>query len=164
MHTLLKIGIIIAIVGLVLVFVLSPLLAYQQANYISSQITKNSHEVVLNPGESTNIYFNGKNNNSMFVLIYNTSSYLPLRVSGLPSNVSESNIENHTYIYYIRPLEGTMQITNNQTTSQNLYYSYGYISALDITLIELASILGLVTIFVGIAVGVIGFIRGRKKT
>ncbi|AWR93562.1 hypothetical protein [Acidianus brierleyi] len=164
MHTLLKIGIIIAIVGLVLVFVLSPLLAYQQANYISSQIIKNSHEVALNPGESTNIYFNGKNNNSMFVLIYNTSSYLPLRVSGLPSNVSESNIENHTYIYYIRPLEGTMQITNNQTTSQNLYYSYGYISALDITLIELASILGLVTIFVGIAVGVIGFIRGRKKT
>jgi len=164
MHALLKIGIIIAIVGLVLVFVLSPLLAYEQANFISSQITKNSHSVILNPGDSENIYFNGKDNNSMFVLIYNTSSYLPLRVSGIPSNMFEYNVENHTYLYYIKPLEGTMQITNNQTTSQNVYYSYGYISALDITLIELASILGLVTIFVGIAIGIIGFIRGRKKT
>jgi hypothetical protein len=164
MHKLLKIGIIIAVVGLVLVFVLSPLLAYQQADFIASQITKNSHTIILNPGDSAYIHFNGKNNNSMFVLIYNTTSYLPLSVSGIPSNMFSTNVENHTYLYYVKPLEGTMQITNNQTTSQKIYYSYGYINDLDITLIELASVLGLVTILVGIAIGAIGFIRGRKKT
>ncbi len=161
MNKLTKIGIVVAVVGLVVIFIVSPLVAYQQTTDIASQLSRNLRSLNVSPGSTISLNYNGKTNDSVFVLVYNTSSLLPLQVAVSPSAKYVESTQNGTFFYYLYPSEGQVSITNNQTKSQMVFYSYGYLAESGLLLIEVTGYLGFALLVAGAAVGVLGFFRGR---
>ncbi|AWR97956.1 hypothetical protein DFR86_10695 [Acidianus sulfidivorans JP7] len=162
MHKLLKIGLIVLIIGAVLYFIVSPVMVGIYAGGIGNEIATNGKTISLEPGRNITINYNGKDNNSMFILVYNTSTHLPLLVKGV-SSTHPAILDNDTYVYYIQPSIGNVEIINNQTSIQKVYYSFGYESLLNITLIDIEGILSLILLIGGIGLSIVGFILGRKK-
>ncbi|ARM76755.1 hypothetical protein [Acidianus manzaensis] len=161
MHKLLKIGLIVLIVGAILYFIVSPVIVSLYAGGIGNEIASNAHTVSLAPTKNITINYDGKDNNSLFILVYNTSSHLPLLIKGVTS--APTLLGNYTYVYYILPSTGSVEIINNQTSVQNVYYSFGYESELNITLIDIEGIASLILLFAGVGLSVVGFILGRRK-
>ncbi len=161
MNKLTKIGIVVAVAGLLVLFILSPLLAYQQSTGIASQLSRNLRDLNVTPGTTIAVSYDGESNDSIFVLVYNTSSLLPLHVTVPQSSKYFENAQNGTFFYYVYPSKGQVNITNNQTEAQRVFYSYGYIPENGLILIEVTGYLGIALLIAGIAVGVLGFFRGR---
>lgn len=162
MHKLLKIGIVLALIGLVTSFIISPLVASNFAADVGKQILRNAHVITLSPASNITLTFNGEKNSSLFVFIYNTSTHAPLIVKGV--NVSPTLVGNYTYAYYVNPSAGKIEIINNQSVVVDVYYSFAYIPESSILTIEAIGFVSIAVLFIGIGASIVGLILGRKKS
>lgn len=161
MHTILKIGISLVILGFLLSFVVSPMIANMYSADLNRQLIANAQTKLLSPGDNLTITFNGGKGSSILLFIYNTSTHVPLKVEGV--NSSPSLLGNHTYIYPLNPSLTKIQLVNNQSQAQNVYYSYAYASEFNIITIEILGIVSIAALFVGIGMSIVGLLVGRRK-